>query len=170
MIQIRPENPDDIEAIRQVHLSAFPRPNEAKLVDLLRQAGKASVSLVALEEGRVIGHVLFSPIDLVPNSMNLHGLGMGPVGVLPKFQRQGIGSRLIIEGLEICRRKGFDFIVELGEPKYYSRFGFLRASDYNLKNEYDADDAFRVIEMHIGILQKISGLVKYQPEFSETDC
>jgi putative acetyltransferase len=102
--------------------------------------------------------------------MNLHGLGMGPVGVLPKFQRRGIGSRLIIEGLEICRRKGFNFIVVLGEPKYYSRFGFLRASDYNLKNEYDADNAFRVIEMHIGILQKISGLVKYQPEFSETDC
>lgn len=170
MIHIRPENPNDFEAIHRVHLKAFHRENEARLVDLLRRAGKASVSIVALDGRCIVGHVLFSPVDLVPNPLSLIGVGMGPVGVLPEFQRRGFGSRLIKEGLDVCRQKGFDFTVVLGEPSFYSRFGFLRAGDYNLRNEYGVDDEFRVIEIGNGILNNVCGLIKYQPEFVEVDC
>ncbi len=170
MIHIRPENPNDLETIHHVYLKAFNRENEANLVGLLRRAGKASISLVILDGRRIIGHVLFSPVDLIPNPLNLTGVGMGPVGILPKFQGRGFGSKLIKEGLDVCRQKGLDFTVVVGEPSYYSRFGFLRAGDFNLKNEYGVDDEFRVIEMRTGILNNVSGLIKNQPEFAETNC
>jgi putative acetyltransferase len=133
--------------------------NEAKLVDLLRQDGKASISLVALSGSQVVDHILFSPIDLVPNQMGLRGLGETSRS-LPAFHRKSIGSKLIIEGLEVCRQKGYDFSVVLGDPKYYSRFGFLRANDYYLKNEYNVYDDFLVVEQQKVILKHVSGLVK----------
>jgi putative acetyltransferase len=166
--RIRPENPADSEAVRQVHLQAFrPSAAEARLVDLLRRAGKATISLVATSGGRVIGHIMFSRVDLVPDSAGLQGIGLAPVGVLPVFQGRGVGSELVLEGLKVCRRMGFDFCVVLGEPRFYARFGFQPASGYGLRNEYNADEAFRVIELRRGVLRGVGGLVKYQPEFLE---
>jgi len=172
MIQVRTEEAEDIEAIREVHLRAFdPSPNEAELVDLLRQAGKALISLVALSEGQIIGHVLFSPVTIEPAPPSpLRGLGLAPIGVLPAFQRQGIGKKLIEQGLRDCERAGYDLVVVLGDPRYYSRFGFARAKAYQLENEYGADEAFRVFELRPGVLGNVRGMVKYQPEFQEAGC
>jgi putative acetyltransferase len=162
MIEVRTEKPEDLAAIREVHLQAFsPSPNEAYLVDLLRRAGKAPISLLAVSEGQIVGHVLFSPVTIDPAPLGtVHGLGLAPVGVLPAFQRQGVGTQLIERGLQDCERGGYDFVVVLGDPRYYSRFGFARAKAYELENEYGADEAFRVLELRPGVLQGVEGTVK----------
>src|SRR5579859_1227422 len=166
MLQIRSEKGPDQAGIRAVNLAAFtPRPNEADLVDMLRQAGQCTLSLVALSDGRLVGHVLFSPVSLVPPQPQLHGLGLGPLAVLPEFQRQGIGSRLVIRGLEITRDAGFDFVVLLGDPAYYGRFGFRPAARFRLDNEYGAAEAFMAMELRPRALADCSGLVQYRPEF-----
>jgi putative acetyltransferase len=169
-LTIRPETPEDIPFIDHVHEQAFPRDNEARLVDLLRAANKASVSLVALTDDQIVGHVLFSPVTFVPEQPTVRGLGLAPVAVLPEFQNQGIGGKLILEGLRVCKQNGYDLSVVLGSPRYYSRFGFSRAGDYGLDNEYGASDDFMAMEFRAGVLGTVKGLVKYQPEFMEADC
>jgi HAD superfamily hydrolase (TIGR01509 family) len=167
---ILPESPADIEAIRAVEKSAFGRSAEADLVDLCRQRGKVSLSLVAIRDGHLVGHILFTPVSLDPPCPGWHGLGLGPVAVLPEFQRAGIGSSLIRSGLEMCRRQGIDFVVLLGDPRYYSRFGFIPASKFGLGNEYGADEEFMVRELRPGVLRGVQGVVKYVEEFTESGC
>lgn len=169
MIEIRAERPGESAAIRMVHQQAFhPSPNEAHLVELLRRAGRMTFSLVAVHEGLVVGHVAFSPVTLVPAPPTLiRGLALGPIGVLPAYQRRGIGSRLVREGLEACRESGYSFVVLLGDPQYYRRFGFVPASTYRLGNEYGAGDAFMALELQPGALRRVEGLVRYAPEFAQ---
>jgi putative acetyltransferase len=161
---IRAEVPADAEAVRAVHEAAFPTDAEARLVGLLHQNGRATVSLVAELEGRVVGHVLFSPVS-VETSPSAVGLGLAPVAVLPEFQRRGVGSGLIREGLDVCRRMGVEYVVLVGHPDYYPRFGFRRAGQFGLGNEYGADEAFQVIELRPGGIPS-GGLVRYGPEFA----
>jgi putative acetyltransferase len=172
MIEVRTEKPEDLAAIREVQLQAFsPSLNEACLVELLREAGKAPISLVALSDGQIVGHGLFSPVTIDPAPPGtLRGLGLAPIGVLPAFQRQGMGKRLIEQGLQDCKRGGYDFVVVLGDPRYYARFGFARAKDYQLENEYGVDEPFRVLELRPGALRNVEGTVKYEPEFREAGC
>ncbi len=89
---------------------------------------------------------------------------------IPEYQKQGIGSRLIREGLKVCRAAGYDAVVVLGPPAYYSRFGFGRASNYSLSNEYNAEEAFRVLELRENALVGVTARVRYSPEFRETGC
>jgi len=171
IIEIRDESPDDIPAIRRVNEAAFDgRPDEARLVDLLRARGKARVSLVAVAGDQVVGHILFSPVTLAPPRAGFNGVGLAPVAVSPDHQRQGIGSRLIREGLERCREAGYEVVVVLGHLHYYPRFGFTRAGDYGLGNEYNADEHFMALELKPGGLQGVKGVVKYAPEFDEAGC
>ena len=168
MIEIRAEAPEHIPAIRRVNERAFGgRPNEARLVDLLRAAGKAVISLVAVSAGDVVGHVLFSPVTLDPPQAGFDGAGLAPAAVAPEFQRQGIGSKLIRSGLEKCKQAGYSVAVVLGDPRYYSRFGFARAGDYGLGNDYNADEHFMALELKEGALRGITGVVKYAAEFNE---
>jgi putative acetyltransferase len=167
VIEIRSEMPGDRPAVREVNERAFGRPEEATLVDMLRSAGKALVSLVALDQGRVVGHILFSTVTVDVAPANFRGVGLGPMSVLHEFQNKGIGSRLVREGLETCRREGYDAVVVLGHTRFYPRFGFSRASDYGLDNEYNASDAFMVMELRRGVLEGAGGLVKYAPEFRD---
>jgi putative acetyltransferase len=108
---------------------------ESKVVNAIRANGNAVISLVAVAEGKVVGHILFSPVATHPPTPE-KGLGLAPVAVLPEFHSQGIGSQLIRAGLEQCRELGYDYAVVLGGPKYYMRFGFEKASDFGLQNEY----------------------------------
>ena len=171
MIQIRSEGPGDDDALRQVHESAFsPSLNEAILVKMLHDAGKASVSLVALEAGQIVGHVLFSPVSVAIAPEQFRGIGMAPVAVLPAHQNMGIGSQLIRQGLEKCRGAGYDAVVVLGHTSYYPRFGFQPASSFHLENEYDAGDAFMALELVPGALKQARGLIKYAPEFRAAGC
>jgi putative acetyltransferase len=162
-VLVRPELPEDTASIHEVHRCAFPTAGEADLVDALRAAGKARVSLVAVVDSLIVGHILFSPITI--DGVEL-GLGLAPVAVLPGQQGKGIGSSLIEEGLAVCRREGVPLVVVLGEPGFYTRFGFRRAGEHGLGNEYGADEAFRVAELLPGSIPAAGGLVRYAPEFA----
>jgi len=166
---IRDEIAGDSEAIRKVHELAFNSPAEADLVDLLRARDKATISLVAEKEGEIVGHVLFSPVQIDPPSTGWSALGLAPVGVIPERQRHGIGKALIWQGLERCRSIGVRAIVVLGDPDYYTRFGFERAKDFGLGNEYQVEDEFMVMELVDGALDGVNGMVKYAIEFKEID-
>jgi putative acetyltransferase len=170
MIEIRTERPDDSAAIQRVHLNAFGRPAEAKLVRLICESNKAIISLVALTDDKVVGHILFSRVTIANASAGFNAVGLAPLAVLPEFQGQGIGSQLIREGLERCKQAGYDAVVLLGYPSYYSRFGFSCAADFGLQNEYGVHDEFMVLALRDGALRGVSGMVKYVPEFEEAGC
>lgn len=160
---IRNEEAKDIDQVRQILQAAFPTDAESKLVDLLRAHGKAMVSLVAANHDDVLGHILFSPVTTSPQNTG-KGIGLAPVAVRPAVQSQGIGSQLIRKGLHLCREQGFDYCVVLGDPKYYRRFGFERASDFGIQNEYGADEEFMLIKFSDC---EVAGLVKYAHEFAD---
>lgn len=160
---IRPEQSGDAPAIRRVHESAFPTPAEADLVEALRAGGDLWLSLVAADGWEVVGHVAFSPVtvDGEPSS----GVGLAPVAVHPDRQRQGLGTRLTTEGLAVCRSAGLGFVVVVGWPAYYTRFGFRPAMTRGLASVYDAGEAFQVLELRSGGLPPNGGLVRYAPAF-----
>ena len=166
-ISIRPEKPSDADAVCAVLEAAFPTKTESRLVNLLREHGKAQVSLVAEVDGKVVGHILFSPVSADSPAGTVWGTGLAPIAVLPSRQRQGIGKRLMEEGLAACRRAGFAFAVVLGDPEYYHRSGFERAGRYGLRNEYGVDEEFMALELRPGGLPNGGGLVKYAPEFAQ---
>lgn len=165
-IAIRPATTADIPAVRRVHEQAFAGPVEAELVALLHMAGNAPVSLLASLDGQVVCHVLFSPVTIEPTCPSFHAVGLAPVGVLPEHQRKGIGSALIRAGLKACREGDYGAVVVLGWPDYYRRFGFRRAKDFGLGNEYGADEEFMALELRDRSLAGAAGTVKYAPEFA----
>jgi putative acetyltransferase len=116
---IRSETINDHDAIQEIHRLAFGRPAEAKLVDDLRKSGDTVISLTAARDSRVIGHVLFSKLKAP-----MKALGLAPVAVHPSFQKQGVGSALIREGLDQAKKDGCMCVFVLGDPGYYGRFGF----------------------------------------------
>jgi putative acetyltransferase len=157
-----------------VHLRAFgDREDEARLVERLHAAGVAPVSLVAAAEpdDRIVGHVLFSLVQIDGRRYNSPKMvGLAPVGVLPEYQGRDIGSRLIRAGLDAVREAGYDAAVVLGDPGYYSRFGFERASGAGLNNEYGVDEYFMVAELESGALDGVEGMVRYREEFRKLDA
>ena len=163
---IRHETPADILGVRAVNLAAFETGAEAALVDALRENGKYTLSLVACIEGEVVGHILFTDIDLEPGGAEARILGLAPMAVLPDRQGRGIGSALVRRGLEDCLELGYRGIVVLGHPAFYPRFGFTPASQHGITCIYDApDEAFMALALGDADLPK--GRALYQPEFGE---
>ena len=168
MIRIRPEQPGDVAAIRRVNERAFNDSAEANLVDLLREHGEVTLSLVAVHDAQVVGHILFSPVVIESAGESFAAVGLAPMAVLPEWQNQGVGSRLVKAGLDECRRQGHAAAVVLGHPGFYPRFGFAPASRFGVRSEYDvADEVFMAIELQPGALAGRGGLVRYQPEFND---
>ncbi len=163
---VRPETTADGSRIRAVNRAAFGREGEGELVDALRAAGVVIASLVADEEGEVVGHVLFSPAVLEDGKGQTTVAGLGPVAVLPEHQGRGIGSALIDAGLTICRESGYAIAVVLGHPAYYPRFGFRPSRPLGIRWEHDApEEAFMVMELQPGALAGHRGIIRYRPEF-----
>jgi len=164
-MSIRSERPQDRIGVDAVLRSAFPTDAEARLVDQLRAGAHAPVSLVAEMDGRVVGHILFSPVTIGRANVSVRGLGLGPLAVLPSHQGRGVGSALVREGLTICRRQGWAFVVVVGGPGYYQRFGFKPGSEAGLRNEFGVADEFMVHELLPGSLPTEGGLARYGAEF-----
>jgi putative acetyltransferase len=162
-ITIRNQESKDIDQVRNILRAAFHSDAESRLVDLLRSNGKATLSLVAVDGDEVLGHILFSPVSTTPPT-DAKGIGLAPVAVRTDVQAHGIGSRLIREGLRLCQELGFDYCVVLGSPRYYQRFGFEKASQFDLQNEYGVDDEFMSLRFTDC---DVTGLVQYAPEFGE---
>jgi putative acetyltransferase len=168
VIIIRPETPADVSRVRYVNEAAFGQAAEADLVDELREACPDSVSLVA-EDDAVVGHILFTPAVVESAAAPVLGMGLAPMAVLPERQRQGIGSQLVRRGLEVLRERGCPFVVVVGHPEYYPRFGFERASKHRLASQWQGveDAAFMVLVLDARAMGTISGVVRYRQEFDE---
>jgi putative acetyltransferase len=169
--QVELERLNDRAMVYDIHRAAFPTSAEADLVDRLRANGRAVISLVARDADRLVGHVLFSPVSVheFAGGAATHGLGCAPVAVLPAFQRRGVGTALMEAGLERCRLSGIPFVVVLGDPAYYARFGFEPASRYRLESEYNAGDAFQTLLLKPDAFPAQCGLVRYAEEFAGLD-
>ena len=168
MITIRSEKVEDQKPIRRVNERAFGQPLEADLVDALRINAHPHISLVAIIDQHIVGHIFFSPVSIESAASSFEAMGLAPMAVLPEFQNQGIGGRLVEEGLKKCGELGQSIIVVLGHPKYYPRFGFIPAHLKGLRSEYDVPaDTFMVLELTENVLAGRRGLVRYHSEFSK---
>ena len=165
-VLIRPERSADAGRIRAVNLSAFEGSVEANIVDRLRAAGAGQLSLVA-EARRRVGRAHPLQRGDVGDAEVATGMGLAPMAVLPAHQSRGVGSTLVRRGLEMLRAGGCPFVVVLGHPTYYPRFGFVPASRYGIESEFDGvpDEAFLALELAPGGLEGVSGVARYRPEF-----
>lgn len=167
MAVIRRETPGDAEQVRIVHERAFGHALEADLVDRLRRACPDALSLVADDRG-IVGHILFTPVTIEGAGGALTGMGLAPMAVLPYRQRQGIGSQLVRHGLDALRARGCPFVVVVGHPAYYPRFGFERASSHGVSCQWEgvADEAFMLAVLDAGVMRTVSGTARYRDEFN----
>jgi putative acetyltransferase len=158
---IRLETTSDRDAVRGVLASAFPTAVEADLVDTLRAAGDLALALVA-EAKDVIGFVAFS--RLVPAQAELRAVALAPIGVVPAHQRTGIGSALVRDGLSRLAEAGEDFVLVLGETRFYERFGFTRNAASRLRTPYDGSHLLAKALTSPGTGAR--GRVRYAPAFA----
>jgi putative acetyltransferase len=164
MALIREEIPDDYAAMRELNCTAFEGEAEGQLVDRLRSDGLVVVSLVAVEGGDIVGHILFSDLVVEADQAILDAVSLAPMAVAPSFQRRGIGSALVRLGLAVCRERGKSVVVVLGHPEYFPRFGFSRELAKNLRGPYSGD-AWMALELIPDALDGVQGTVRYPKAF-----
>lgn len=170
MIQIRPEKNEDIPAIREVNFLAFKQENESRLVDAIRESEffVPELSLVAVKDDEeIVGHILFSIISIETERGSIPTIGLAPMAVKPAYQKQGIGSKLVEEGLKRCEQLGYEHVVVLGHPHFYPKFGFETSNPKGIEAPFPVpDEVFMVLELKQGSLNGIKGKVQYPPAFS----
>ena len=165
-MNIRKEKDSDKEIIWKVNAEAFETEAEANLVNALRDSGIPFISLVAEEDEEIVGHILFTPVELIGDDSGLKLMGLAPMAVLPKFQKKGIGSQLVKTGKEKCSTQGYDAIIVLGHPEYYPKFDFIPSVKYGIKSEYNVpDETFMLLELKEGLLKDKNGVIKYHSAF-----
>lgn len=149
---------------------AFGQPDEANIADKLRETCQGLLSLVAIVEDQLVGHILFSPVTIESDRGISKGMGLAPMAIIPDYQRRGIGSELVRSGLAMLKDTTCPFVIVLGHPEYYPRFGFERASKYGIRSQWDGvpDDAFMILVLDDSAMYGISGVAKYRNEFDET--
>jgi putative acetyltransferase len=166
MIHIRSETSADSAAIHQVEAQAFGRPNEASLVDTLREHHQIALSLVAVRNNEIVGHILFCSVVIEGAHTTFDAVGLGPMAVLPQYQHQSIGTQLVRSGLDMLRQAGQQVVVVLGHPDFYPRFGFQPAARRSIRSQWDVpDDVFMIAELAPGALDGVTGTVIYPSEF-----
>lgn len=166
-LTIATESVNDVDAIRDIALAAFEGDLEATLIDRLRASKAMSLSLVAkLEDHTPVGHLALSPA-FVDGRAEPIGLALAPLAVMPARQRRGIGGALVRRSLEYARSERAPFIIVLGDPGYYSRFGFEPASRYGLEGEFGGGDAFMILVSDKKQLPPRGSLLRYHPVFRE---
>jgi putative acetyltransferase len=155
-------------AIAALTLEAFGGPYEPDLIEKLRRDGLVVAELVALEEGDVVGHILFSRLDVEVGGRGVEAAALAPMAVRPDHQRQGIGGGLIRRGLADCRKMGIAAVIVLGHPDYYPRFGFSAARARHLATPFPGE-AFMALELAPGALDGGGGSVTYPHAFGIAD-
>lgn len=164
---IRVEEPSDIDKIWQLNSDTFETNIEANLINALRISGCEFLSLVAETDGNIVGHILFTPVELTNDKHDLKIAGLAPMAVSTQYQKKGVGSKLVDAGLEYCKSKGYDAVVVLGHPTYYPKFGFVPSVKYDIKSEYDVpDNVFMILELMPKVLKGHNGIIKYHDEFN----
>jgi putative acetyltransferase len=170
ILHILPESPSHIPQIAETVRLAFNSDAEPRLISLLRSDPSAFIpqlSLVAEEDGQVIGHILFSRITIQTASASISALSLAPLAVHPAHQRQGIGAALTRHGLDECRRLGHAIVIVLGHPNYYPRFGFSAALAQPLACPFgNPGPAWMALEIVPGALNGVSGTVVYPTAFA----
>jgi predicted N-acetyltransferase YhbS len=169
-ITIRSELPEDYAAIKTLNDLAFGQPNEGTLVEKLRLNPYyiKELSLVAVVNSTVIGHILFFPIKIRSNSEAHASLALAPMAVLPDQQKKGIGGKLVRQGLKVAKQLGFKSVIVVGHKDYYPRFGFAPASKWRIRPPFDVPDAsFLAISLRKDGLKSVSGVVEYPEEFNQ---
>jgi putative acetyltransferase len=169
MFSIREEKTEDVAGIRLVNESAFKQPEEANIIDKLRQNCSGILSLVAIEGDNIIGHILFSPAVIESENGQMVGMGLAPMAVIPERQCQGIGTALIKRGIACLRELDCSFVIVLGHSKYYPRFGFKLASQYGLRSQWKGvpDEAFMIMVLKDNVMHNVDGVAYYRDEFNE---
>ncbi|MCC7043918.1 MAG: N-acetyltransferase [Acidobacteria bacterium] len=164
---IRDERPEDQTAVRFVNELAFGRADEADLVDTLRSSCPDALSRVAIDGDTVVGHIMFTPVVIDGHGGLVAGMGLGPMAVLPSHQGQDIGTALVRHGIEELRMRACPFVVVVGHPAYYPRFGFELASRRGLRSQWPGmpDEAFMVIVLDEGTMKGVTGVARYRGEF-----
>ena len=166
---IRQEQPADVGDIYELNKIAFGQDNEARLVELIRKGNGfiPELSLVTVAEDKIVGYILFSKIFIVSGDNRHETLALAPMAVHPKWQKQGVGAKLITQGLQAAKDLGYTSVIVLGHELYYPRFGFLPAARWNIKAPIDLPaNVFMAIELVPNGLANISGTVEYPVEFS----
>ena len=169
---VRTETTADHDAVRAVLIDAFDGPDEAVLVDLIRRSDRfvPELSIVAEVDGAVVGHILFSYVDLVGEETR-QLLSLAPLAVATSAQLSGVGRALVDEGLARCDRRGEPLVVVEGIPAYYPRFGFKPAADFYIdKPAHEIpDEAFMVYPLS-SYGPKYRGKLVYPPAFHEANA
>lgn len=166
---LRQETPADREAIHAVHLAAFEKLSvpvvEAKLVDDLREDGDliGSLSIVAERDGEVAGHVCCSPGEI--GADDKAAVGLGPLGVLPRYHASGIGSALVHAVLGAADALGYGAVVLLGDPRYYSRFGFVLAETLGITPQVPEWAPHFQVRTLRAYTPELRGEFRYSPAF-----
>lgn len=166
MTQIRFERDGDQDGIRDVLNAAFSGPDESQLVDALRADGDILVSMVADEDGEIVGHIAFSRLEIpsLNGDSAIRGAALAPVAVAPTHQRLGIGSELVRQGIENCQELDLDAIVVLGDVKFYRRFGFNAEMAKCLKSPFSGQNLM-ILPFFDGVLDEFEGRTIYPPAF-----
>jgi predicted N-acetyltransferase YhbS len=175
MITLRGEANGDHEAIRKLTLSAFAGSDlghngEADLVGQLHDNSVEQQSFVACINDEIIGHIMFTQVTIRAPQHELSGMGLAPMSVVPQHQKTGVGTKLLNHGIDQLDANGCPFIVVLGHPEYYARFGFLPASEFKISHGFAGipQDVFFIRFNRNVTLSRISGgRVFYQPEFGQ---
>ena len=171
MRSIREEQDKDFATIREVNVQAFAGFEEADIVDKLRDSGGSVLSLVASHNDDVVGHIQFSPVLIEHEGAVIEGVGLGPMAVLPDHQRRGFGSDLVEAGIKAMRDRSYPFVIVLGHPNYYPRFGFELASAHGISCQWPdvPDEAFMVLILDEGGMRNVRGEARYPEVFGETE-
>lgn len=165
---IRRETQADYEAIKLINDLAFRQEQEGRLISALRlnERFKGELSLVCLQNGIAVGHILFFPLFIISGDRRVETLSLGPMSVLPDYQNQGIGGALVKQGLADSGKLGFRSVVVLGHPGYYPRFGFKKASEWGIRAPFDVpDEAMMAMELEKGSLTYARGVIEYLKEY-----
>ena len=161
---IAEEAPDDIEAIAALNRAAFGGEDEVEIVDRLRRDGLFVLSLVERDADGIVGHILFSTLDVSVDGRAVRAVALAPMAVAPGRQRESIGSRLVRQGLGMLADRGYDAVIVLGHPDYYPRFGFSAELAAKLAAPFSGP-AFMAMELKPGALAGASGAVRYPRAF-----